>query len=69
METQNSNLLPVAIVPAAAMWFPWAETDPTKVRLAILVFAHHVVAPAIFLYGHATFRTLLSVGRYPVRRL
>jgi len=37
--------------------------------LAVLVLAHHVVAAAVLLDGHAALGTLFGIGRDPVGRL
>lgn len=42
------------------MRLPWAETHPAKLCFTILVPTDHVVAAAIFFYGHMAFGTLLQ---------
>lgn len=56
----------IATVPRRAVWFPWAQADPTKIGSARLVLADHVVAAAVLLNGHLTARTLFGIGRDPV---
>ena len=41
------------------MGFPRPQTDPAKVRLAVLVFANHVITATILLYRHVTLGALL----------
>lgn len=59
-------VVPVTVVPAAAVRLPGPEADPAEVRLAVLVLANHVVAAAVLLDGHVALRTLLRVCRDPV---
>lgn len=58
---------PITVVPASAMGFPWAKAHPTKFSFAILIFANHVIATAIFLDGDITFGTLFCVRCNPIR--
>lgn len=59
----------VAIVPRGAVRLPRSQTHPAKFGPARLILADHVVAAAVFLYGHVTLGTLFGVGRNPIGRL
>ena len=49
------------------MWLPGAEAHPAEVSAAVLILAYHVVTPAILLYRHMAFRTLLQLYRLNIR--
>ena len=49
------------------MWFPWAKTHPTKLRLARIVSADHVIAPATLLNSGPALGTFL-IGANTVTR-
>lgn len=57
----------ITVVPRAAVGLPRPQTHPTKIGLAILVLADHVIAASILFNCGIAFWTLLCVGSYPIR--
>lgn len=62
-------VVPIAAVPRAAVRLPRPKAHPAKVRFAVLILAHHVIAAAVLLDRHVAFGTLFRVRRDPVARL